>query len=293
LKQSGLAVKAVAQVRSAPALHTAEIIQRGDFQLARVNVADPAECASLPPADVILHSAGYAQPALFMANPAATFQVNTTATATLLQKLNPGGTFLYLSSSEIYSGLPKPLASESDIGTTTPLHPRAAYIEGKRGGETLCNAYRTQGVRAVSARLALAYGPGTRKGDKRAMNSFIEKALCHGRIELMDAGQAIRTYCYVSDAVELIWQAALHGTQPVYNVGGHSTVTIGELAQLVGRIVGVPVSFPAQAAEVAGAPAEVRLDLTRAETEFKKTSYVGLEDGLRATVDWQRQLYAA
>ena len=71
--------------------------------------------------------------------------------------------------------------SESDIGTTTPLHPRASYIEGKRGGETICNAYRSQGVRAVSARLALAYGPGTRKGDKRAMNSFIEKALMPGQ----------------------------------------------------------------------------------------------------------------
>ena len=293
LKQNGVPLQAIAQVRSEPAPHTAEIIQRGGFQLAQANMADPEECSSLPSADVIIHAAGYAQPAIFMANPVATFQVNTTATATLLQKLRPGGSFLYLSSSEVYSGLNKPHLSESDIGTTTPLHPRACYIEGQRGGETICNAYRTQGVRAVSARLALAYGPGTRKGDKRAMNSFIEKALCHGKIELMDAGQAIRTYCYVTDAVELMWQAALHGTQPVYNIGGHSTVTIGELARLVGQIVGVPVSFPARAAEVAGAPTEVQLDLTRPETEFKKTGYLGLEDGLRATVEWQRHLYRA
>ena len=74
---------------------------------------------------------------------------------------------------------------------------------------------------------------------------------------------------------------------------GHSTVTIGELARLVGQIVGVPVSFPAQSAEVAGAPEEVRLDLTRPETEFNKTTYVGLEQGLRATIEWQQQLYRA
>ena len=141
------------------------------------------------------------------------------------------------------------------------MHPRACYIEGKRGGETICNAYRSQGVRAVSARLALAYGPGTRKGDKRALNSFIEKALCQRRIELMDAGKAVRTYCYVSDAVELMWQATLCGRQPVYNIGGHSTVTIGELAKLVGQITGASVSFPQQSAEVAGAPEEVRLEL--------------------------------
>jgi len=137
----------------------------------------------------------------------------------------------------------------------------------------------------------MTYGPGTRKGDKRAMNSFIEKSLCQGKIELMDAGKAIRTYCYVSDAVELMWQAALHGTQPVYNIGGHSTLTIGELAKLIGQLVGVPVSFPAQSAEVAGASEELRMDLTRPETEFKKSSYVSLEDGLRATIEWQRQLY--
>jgi nucleoside-diphosphate-sugar epimerase len=293
LKQTGMPLQAGAQVRNEPAPHTAEILRRGGFQYVRANLAVPEECALLPPADVIIHAAGYAQPAIFMANPVATFQLNTTATATLLQKLKPGGSFLCLSSSEIYSGLEKPFLSESDIGTTTPLHPRACYIEGKRGGETICNAYRAQGVRAVSARLALAYGPGTRKGDKRALNSFVEKALCQGKIELLDAGEAVRTYCYVSDAVELMWQATLHGTQPVYNIGGHSTVTIGELARLVSQITGVPVSFPQQSAEVAGAPSEVRLDLTRAETEFNKTRYVSLEEGLRATVGWQRHLYSA
>jgi len=291
LKQNGMPVQAVAQVRSEPAPHTAEILRRGGFQIAKVNVADHAECASLPKADLIIHAAGCAQPLVFMANPAATYQLNTTATATLLQKLNAGGSFLFLSSTEVYNGLTNKLATEADIGTTTPAHPRACYIEGKRGGETICHAFRRQGVRATSARLAMTYGPGTRKGDQRAMNSFIEKALCQGKIELLDAGRAIRTYCHVSDAVELMWHAALHGMQPVYNIGGHSIVTIGELAKRVGQITGVPVFFPANSDEIAGAPGEVRLDLTRAETEFKKNRYVNLEDGLRATIEWQRQLY--
>lgn len=293
LKQHGVQVTTFAQVRSQPASHTAAILQRGGFHLAQVDVTDHTECSSLPQADVIIHSAGYAQPLVFMANPAATYELNTTATSTLLQKLKTGGSFLFLSSTEVYNGITNKLATENDIGTTNPAHPRACYIEGKRGGETICHAFRRQGIHATAARLAMTYGPGTRKGDKRAMNTFIEKALCHGKIELMDAGKAVRTYCYVSDAVELMWQAALHGTQPVYNIGGHSTVTIGELARLVGQIVGVPVSFPSQSVEVAGAPEEVRLDLTRPESEFRKTSYVGLEDGLRATIEWQRQLYAA
>jgi nucleoside-diphosphate-sugar epimerase len=293
LREAGVPLSVTVQIRSEPGAHTKEIIQRGGFQIAQADVADHQQCSSLPEADVIIHSAGYAQPLVFMANPSATIQINTTATAILLQKLRPGGSFLFISSCEVYSGLNGCFVSESDIGTTTPLHPRSSYIEGKRCGEAICNAYRSKGVRAVSARVAPTYGPGTRKHDKRAMNSFIEQALCQGHIKLMDAGKAFRTYCYISDAVELMWQAALHGKQPVYNIGGHSTVTIGELARLIGQIVAVPVSFPAQLAEVAGAPEELRLDLTRSEGEFNKISYVGLEEGLRATVDWQRLLYRA
>lgn len=293
LRESGVSLTVHAQVHSEPAQHTAEIIRRGGFNLLRADLSDCRQCLSLPEADVVLHSAGYAQPAVFMANPAATLQVNTTATAVLLQKLRPSGVFLFMSSSEVYSGLDKSVAQEMDIGLTTPLHPRAAYIEGKRCGEAICNAYRGTGVRATSARLALAYGPGTRKHDKRAMNAFIEKALCQRRIELLDAGEAVRTCCYIGDAVELLWQAALHGTQPVYNVGGHSTVKIADLARLIGGLTSAPVIFPSTQARVAGAPAEVRLDLGRAEREFKKTSYVGLEQGLRATIDWQRGMYAS
>src|ERR1039457_5326559 len=55
LKQNGVPLKAIAQVRSEPAPHTAEIIRRGGFQLAQANVADHAECSSLPAADVIIH----------------------------------------------------------------------------------------------------------------------------------------------------------------------------------------------------------------------------------------------
>ena len=292
LRESGAAFHVNAQVLSEPPPHIVEIAKLGGFHLLRANVGQFAECSALPEADVIVHSAGYAQPSVFMANPAATIQLNTTATAVLLQKLRPGGSFLFVSSSEVYSGLKKPLISEADIGTTNPLHPRSSYIEGKRCGEAICNAYRSNGVRATSARLAFTYGPGTRKHDRRALNSFIEKALSLRRIELLDAGKALRSCCYVTDAVELLWQVLLHGRQPVYNVGGRATATIAELAQLVGRMTGAEVVIPATATEIAGAPEDIRLDLSRVENEFHKQEFVGLETGLAATINWQRGLYA-
>jgi nucleoside-diphosphate-sugar epimerase len=108
---------------------------------------------------------------------------------------------------------------------------------------------------------------------------------------LLDSGTAVRSYCYVADAVELLWQILLYGKEAVYNVGGRSTVTISDLAEMIGKMMGATVVFPTIQTEIAGAPEEVRLDLTRVETEFAKTRYIGLVEGLNATIKWQRELY--
>jgi len=291
LKSIGHRIQVHALCLSAPPPHLAAFTAKDGFNIMRIDLSDCKEYQKLPQADIIIHAAGYAQPSLFMTNPVATIQINTSATAALMERLRPRGRFLFLSSSEIYSGLNKHVLSEEDIGLTTPSHSRAAYIEGKRCGEAICNVFLSQGVQVKIARVALAYGPGTRKHDRRALNSFIEKALIQDRIELLDAGAAVRTYCYIADAVELMWHILLNGKEVVYNVGGRSTITIAELAQRVGSITGKPVTFPDTEDSSAGAPSEVSLDLSKAETEFGKTEYVELEEGLNRTISWQRELY--
>ena len=291
-RRSGATVRIIAQHRSEVPDQVARIVSEHDVRLLRMDLSDPASLTLLPACDIALHCAGYAQPALFTAEPVATIHVNTTATDAILRALARGGRFLFLSSTEVYSGQPKSPLLEDDIGTTNPLHPRSGYIEGKRCGEAICNAYRQRGVSAKSARVSVTYGPGTRGGDMRALNMFIEKALCTGAIRMLDAGTAIRTYCYVSDTVEMLWRIALDGTQPVYNVGGRSSATFAELAHRIGALLNAPVEVPAVDAHVSGAPADVRIDTARYEQKFGAKSFVSLDDGLRATIDWQRTLYA-
>jgi nucleoside-diphosphate-sugar epimerase len=253
----------------------------------RGDLSDDEFCRCLPSADVVIHCAGYAQPARFMADPVETLRLNTTTTFALLERLRPGGKFLFVSSSEVYSGLADPPYKESDIGAINTTHPRACYIEGKRCGETIVAAYRATGVAAKSARLSLAYGPGTRAGDARVINSFIEKARA-GKIALLDRGEANRTYCYISDAVEIMWNILLRGREPVYNVGGRSRITIGDLARKIGKAFGVPVIFPEVPRSVAGAPDDVFLDMTKAHAEFGPREYVSLDEGLAWTIAWQK-----
>lgn len=282
-----------AQVLSDPPEHVSVLVEKGGFEILRINLADSEQYGRLPEADIVIHGGGYAQPALFLNDPVTTIQINTSATAALLRRLMRKGRFLFVSSSEVYSGLKKPILREEDVGCTTPYHARSCYIEGKRCGEAICNAFRLKGVDAKSARVALAYGPGTRKHDKRALNAFIEKALCQRRIELLDSGRAVRTYCYVADVVEILWQILVNGKEAVYNVGGRSRITIAGLAEMIAEMTGCEVVFPEVDGGTSGAPEEVCLDLSKVETEFGKKEYVRLEDGLRATIEWQRKLYGA
>lgn len=270
-------------------------ISISSFKGARVvhgDLTDLSFTSGLGKFDFIIHAAGYGQPGRFMEDQVKTLKLNTATTLELFDLLALDGHFLYLSSSEVYSGLSSPPYKEGQIGTTNTTHARSCYIEAKRCGEAICNAYRANGINASSARLALAYGPGTKSGDHRVINSFIERALTQHKIKLQDMGEAKRTYCYISDAIEILWDILLSGTEPLYNVGGHSRVTIAELASKIGGYLMVPVEFPTNSVALGGAPNEVYLDMSLVESEFKKSRFVSFDEGLSRTIEWQKVLYA-
>jgi len=237
--------------------------------------------------DFVICAAGYGQPQLFSKDKIKTIQINVGLPNALFTSLKLGGKFLYVSSSEIYSGAPSP-HKEEDIGTTTPQHPRACYIEGKRCGEAICMAYSEQGYDVKIARLALAYGPGTKKGDTRVINQFIEQALTTGEIKMKDAGQSIRTYCYIDDAVDMMMDILFNGKSCVYNVGGVSTTSINALATTIAAITHSSVVVGSKGLD--GAPEDVKLDLSKTLKEFPR-DFVSLDEGLIKTINYQKELY--
>jgi len=248
-------------------------------------------CESLPSANIVIHAAGYGQPGKFLADPLLTIELNTAVTSSLVRKVKKNGRFLFFSSSEVYSGLSKPPFSEVQIGTTNTNHPRASYIEGKRCGEAIVNSARENfGLNASSIRLALAYGPGTKNNDARALNSFIDQAINLGEIRLQDSGSAWRTYCYISDAIEMSTQILLRGEEDIYNVGGLSRTSILDLAQLIADFSGAKLLTPRQVhVPESGAPDDVWMNIERARALADKNDFVSLSDGLKRTIAWRKE----
>ncbi|HEY3917058.1 MAG TPA: NAD-dependent epimerase/dehydratase family protein [Stellaceae bacterium] len=288
-RQTGRPIHVTAIARSTPPAAFANFFDDLNIRLQAMDLADSDAIRALPQHDHIIHAAGYGQPHRFLSDPINTIRLNTVATLALLEKLPATGKFLFMSSSEIYSGAPSP-HTEADIGTTDPGHVRACYIEGKRCGETICRGFRAQGRAVKAARLALAYGPGTRIDDQRVLNTLIRRALLERRVTLLDQGQARRTYGYVTDIVEMLFSILLYGREPVYNVGGRSATTIAELARTIADVAGVPMTAPAQDRALPGAPGDVALDLSLVCGEFGKRDFVPLREGLERTMAAYRAL---
>jgi nucleoside-diphosphate-sugar epimerase len=250
----------------------------------------------LPNADFIVHAAGYGQPDKFMNQAIETISLNTQSLLALLGKLNKNGRLLYCSSSEIYSGSKSKFFSEDEVGSTTPQHPRSAYIEGKKIGETICKSFnQTNQIlnkRAISVRLASVYGPGYRDNDSRVLNNFIDSAIFSKKVNILDTGSSVRTYCYLTDAIEMCLKVLLNGVENVYNIGTPEKISIIKLAKLVGKLTHSPVNLPNKPNDFKiGAPKRVNLNLDRTLRLCNKNSFIDLKEGISRTIEWRKKQF--
>ena len=276
-------------IRSSPSEFLSPFLDNKEVTIFRGDLTDEQFIESLPSVDIIIHAAGSGIPSQFLSNKLSSLKINTITTFKLFEKLNKKGRFLFISSSDLYNGLEANKYSEDQIGTTNTNHPRACYIEGKRTGETICNIYREMGIKAYSVRLSLTYGPGVSFEDSRVLPSFIRKAL-NGSIEMLDSGDVSRTFCYTSDAIEMMWFVLLNGNDSLYNIGGIENIKVKDLANLIGKLLNVPVLYPSTDLSILGAPQNVGININRYLLESKKEYFVELQEGLANTIDWLKHL---
>ncbi len=248
--------------------------------------------------DYIIHGATYGQPKKFLESPFETMTLNSTVTEDLLKLgAKKKVKFLFMSSSEIYGSPPKEVTPtrEDYPGNVSPLDQRSPYTSSKRFGETLCKIYSDGGfVDAKIARVSSIYGPGANLRDDRVINAFIRRALQTGELRLMDRGDQMRRWLYITDGLCMLFHILLHGSKLVYNVCGSDLKSIKELAEFVSEQTSAKLVFPQENisdTHTSGAPNQIDIDNTLIVHEAALNNLVPLREGLTQSIAWTKDLF--
>ncbi len=127
--------------------------------------------------------------------------------------------------------------------------------------------------------------------DGRVVSNFIVQALKGEDITIYGDGQQTRSFCYVDDLIDgmlCLMDSRADFTGPV-NIGNPSEFTMLELAENVLKIVGgkSKLSFHSLPADD---PKQRKPNIDLARRELAWQPKVGLEDGLKETIKYFKDL---
>lgn len=244
------------------------------------------------PIDAILHFASPASPIDYLKYPIQTLKVGAMGTHNALGLAKAkGARFLLASTSEIYGDPLVHPQREDYVGNVDAIGPRGVYDEAKRYAEAITMAYhRTHGVDTRIVRIFNTYGPRMRLEDGRVVPNFIAQSLRGEPLTVYGDGSQTRSFQYVSDLIEGIYRLLLSDfTEPV-NIGNPVEMTILQFAQIVNEITENKAGIIYRDERIKGDPQTRRPDITRARTVLGWEPAVDLQQGLRQTIDYFRQV---
>ena len=215
-----------------------EFLNKPYFTLLLQDVCDPIQYEGI--IDYIFHLAGNASPHFINADPVGIVKSNMIGTFNVLELAKEKHTkkVIFASTREVYGKNEKvDYLTETSFGTIDPMENRSCYPESKRAAETIFKSYFLQyGVNFNALRIAHSYGPGMNlNNDGRVMADLMGNVVDGKNIELKSTGEALRAFCYITDAVTGIFYAALKGEPgEAYNLANETEeISIRDLAQML------------------------------------------------------------
>jgi len=242
-------------------------------------------------ADAIFHLASPASPVGYLDHPIETILVNSQGTYQMLEAAKKQhAMFLISSTSEIYGDPLVHPQTEDYWGNVNPIGPRACYDESKRLGETLTMEYYRQfQVNTRIVRIFNTYGPNSQADDGRMIPNFITQALKNEPLTIYGDGTITRSICYVSDLVDGLIRAMFQPETAgeVFNLGNPEEHTVLEFAQKIIQLCNASSTIQFESSRIDD-PERRRPNITKAQEELGWRVNVGVEDGLRRTIEWFR-----
>jgi UDP-glucose 4-epimerase len=240
-----------------------------------VDLSAPIDADAVPEFEAVVHLAQANVP--FPDGAHDLFRVNVASTLELLELARRCGAsrFVYASSGSVY-GLGEGAVAEDD-----PRRAEDFYGVTKRSGELLVGAYRDR-VGTAILRFFAPYGPGQ---TARLIPGLIARVTAGEPVVLREGGRPRMTPIYVTDAVEAIVRSLESDDHLLLNVAGDETVSIRELAERIGGVVGREPVFEEQEGTVAG---DLIARNERLHELLGEHPLVGLDEGLSRIVGGER-----
>jgi len=203
---------------------------------------------------------------------------------------------LLLSSGAVY-GLLEP---GSRVAETAPLDESAevtGYHAGKRAAEAVAREASATELPVVIARLFAFVGPYLPLDRHFAVGNFVADALRGGPITVRGDGTPVRSYLYACDMALWLWAVFLAGRAgEAYNVGSERSVSISDVAAVVGAAVRPPVGVDirgcadgSMSALVGGGGSWYVPSTEKAREELGLLEWTSLEVGVVRMVEWYRR----
>jgi nucleoside-diphosphate-sugar epimerase len=267
-----------------------------------VNIADVRDVHSLPylvgDRDVIFSLAGQTSHLDSMTDPYTDLEINCRAQLSLLEacrQVNPAARIVFASTRQIY-GRPEYLP----VDERHPINPVDVNGINKTAGEWYHLLYgEVHGLPVCVLRLTNTYGPRMRVKDARQtfLGYWLRQIVAGEEIAVFGDGLQKRDFNYVDDAVDAFLLAATRDEAlgKVYNLGDSEVVSLLELAERLVELNGSGsfkvVPFPAdrKAIDIG----DYYSDFGRIKADLGWEPRVGLEAGLRSSIDFYREHAAA
>jgi dTDP-glucose 4,6-dehydratase len=272
-------------------INLSHLAKNKKFKLQKADVSKPLKVAGK--VGYVLHLASPASPPDYLKHPVATMMVGSVGTRNALElALAKKAKFLLTSTSECYGDPEVSPQPEEYWGHVNPIGPRGVYDEAKRFSEALTMAYyRYHGVDTRIVRIFNTYGPRMRLNDGRALPNFVFQALSGIPITIYGDGTQTRSFCYVDDLVEGIYRLMKSDEHLPVNIGNPQEITILEFVDRIRKHFTNPpplVYKPLPEDD----PKRRCPDITKAKRLLKWEPKVSLEDGLKVTMAYFKQVFA-
>ncbi|MBK6723700.1 MAG: SDR family oxidoreductase [Acidobacteria bacterium] len=261
----------------------------GDFEFIEGDITDEATVAKVVDGvEVVFHQAALPSVPRSVEDPAETHRVCVDGTFNLLLKSKEAGVrrFLYAASSSAYGDqetLPKVETMRAD-----PLSP---YAAAKLTGELYCRAFNNvYGLETIALRYFNVFGPRQNPASMYSgvISRFIDALMTGQTPVIFGDGEQSRDFTYIDNVVDVNIKAAqaTTGFGETMNAANGERISLNELLEVLKKITAhenVSARFePARNGDVKHSQA----DNTRAIEALGYEKLVGLEEGLKKTIDW-------